>query len=192
MDGFPPALCTSGKLNMDRKSPGSTEFLDQWLKNYEVSYDHIGKIQAAGPLREKTENMMKGFPLFYNLYSVWIDTIADFQNLSLEAMKKMNDKTANMDQINPDRNKELYNIFIETYSDTFKEFLRTEHFARDMGKFTSGLIEVQKYNREMLEENFLKPMDMPTRTEMEEMGKELYSLKKKVRELTQKMNELSR
>jgi len=135
---------------------------------------------------------MKVFPLFTNLYSVWMDSITDFQNLSFEAMNRMHDKTVNMyGEISPDKCKEIYNVWIEIYSDTFKEFLRTDHFARDMGKFMSGLIEAQKYNREMLEETFLKPMNLPTSTDLDELNRELYSLKKTVKELTRKINELS-
>jgi len=55
----------------------------------------------------------------------------------------------------------------------------------------SSFIEAQKYNQEMLEESFLKPMNLPTKTEIDELNKELYSLNKKVKELTCKVNELS-
>jgi polyhydroxyalkanoate synthesis regulator phasin len=152
----------------------------------------MSELPAIGPSKEKIEKMWKGYPLFINLYSVWMDSISDFQNLSFEAINKMRDKMVDMDgEISPERNKEVYNVWIETYSDTFKEFLRTDHFARDMSKFMSGFIEVQKYNREMLEENILRPMNLPTNTDIDELNMELYSLKKTVRELTRKVNELS-
>ncbi|MFZ3166895.1 MAG: poly(R)-hydroxyalkanoic acid synthase subunit PhaE [Candidatus Methanoperedens sp.] len=178
---------------MDRSSPKSpNNFFDQWSKTCEESFGHIGKLPAVGPSREKTEKMMKVFPLFMNFYNVWMDSISDFSKLSLEAMNRMHDKTANMGcEISPEKNKEIYNIWIETYSDTFKEFLGTGHFARDMGKITSVLIDAQKYNREMLEDNLLKPMNLPTSTDIDELNRELYSLKKTVKELTRKINELS-
>jgi hypothetical protein len=177
---------------MERWGHESQNIFAPWLKAFEASLGHVGKIPAVGPSREKTEKMMKGFPLFINLYSVWIDSISDFTYLSLEAMKRMNNKTAFMgNQISPDKYKEIYNNWIEIYSDTFKEFLRSGHFARDMGKFTSGLIEAGKYNREMFEENFLKPMNLPTSTDIDEINRELYSLKKTVKELNRKINELS-
>ncbi len=173
---------------MDRWDHESPNIFAPWLK----ALGHIGKFPAVGPSREKTEKMMKGFPLFINFYSVWMDSISDFTYLSLEAMKRINDKTAFMgNQINPNKYKETYNNWIEIYSDTFKEFLRSGHFAGDMGKFTSCLIDSQKYNREMLEENILKPMNMPTSTDIDEINKELYSLKKTVKELNRKIYELS-
>ncbi len=53
----------------------------------------------------------------------------------------------------------------------------------------SYFMEYQKYNREMLEENYLKPMNLPTKTEIDEINKELYSLKKTVKELTSQIKE---
>ena len=194
MDGFifarhPPLQ----GIDMENHSLESTQkFFDLWLKTCDASLGKMAEYPAVGPARENMEKIMKGLPLFFNLYSVWIDSISDFQHLSLEAMNRMQDKTANMDgEISPEKYKELYTIWIETYSDTFKEFLRSGHFANDLGKFLSGFIDAQKYNREMLEGNYLKPMNLPTRTEIDELNKELYSLKKKVRELAEKVNELS-
>jgi hypothetical protein len=43
----------------------------------------------------------------------------------------------------------------------------------------------------MLEENILKPMNMPTSTDIDEINRELYSLKKTVKELNRKIYELS-
>lgn len=147
---------------------------------------------AMGPTREKSEKIMNGFSHFFNLYATWMDSISDFQRLSMEAMSRLQDKTANLEgEISPEKYKEFYNIWIETYSETFKEYLRSGHFASDMGKFMSSFIEVQKYNQEMLEESCLRPMNLPTKTEIDEINKELYFLKKKVMELTSKVNGLS-
>ena len=90
----------------------------------------------------------------------------------------------------PEKYKEFYNIWIDTYSETFKDFSKSGHFASDMGKLNSHLIDFQKYNREMLEENYLKPMNLPTKTQIDEINKELYSLKKTMKELTGQINAL--
>lgn len=63
-----------------------------WLKAFEASLGHIGKSRRS--IERGNRKMMKGFPLFINLYSVWMDSISDFTYLSLEAMKRMNNKTA--------------------------------------------------------------------------------------------------
>ncbi len=153
------------------------------------SLGYLNKLPAVGPTRERSERMMKGFSIFFNLYSTWADSISDFQNVSMEAMERIQDRVEG--EIGSERYKEFYNTWIETYSETFKEFMISEHFARDINKFISNIIDAQKYSQEMLEENYLKPMNLPTKTDIDDIYKELYSLRKKVKELTFKINELS-
>ncbi len=177
---------------MEKSSFESTqEFFDLWLKTYEATMGRIVEMPALGPMREKSEKMMKGFSLFVNLYAAWMDSNVNFQNVFMEAMRRMHEKTATEmeGEIDPEKYKDFYNLWVETYSETFKEFLKSGHFASDMGKLMSYLMEYQKYNREMLEENYLKPMNLPTKTEIDEINKELYSLKKTVKELTRRCHE---
>lgn len=183
MDGL---VHTHGKgMNMDNQSLESTqEFFDTWVKAYESTFGRIAELPVMGPMREKSEKIVKGLPLFFSLYSTWMDTVIDFQNISLEAMKRMNEKTGQMEGSGSERYKELYSIWIESFSDTFKEFLRSGHFASDMGKFMSSFLDVQRYNREMLEDNYLKPTNLPTKSDIDEINKELYFLKKQMKELT--------
>jgi hypothetical protein len=177
---------------MEKSSFESTqEFYDQWVNTYKATMGKLFEMPAVGPAREKSEKMMKGFSTSVNLYAAWMDSTANFQNVFLEAMRRVRLKmaTEKEGEISPD-NKDFYELGIETYSETFKEFLKSGHFASDMGKLNSCLMDNQIYNREMLEENYLKPMNLPTMTEIDEINKELYSLKKKVKELTSQIKEL--
>ena len=79
--------------------------------------------KAIKAMEEKSEKMMKGFPLYFNLYSTWVDTMADFQGISVEAMQIMNESASKIKTTEIQENpKELYNIWIDSYSETFKEF----------------------------------------------------------------------
>jgi class III poly(R)-hydroxyalkanoic acid synthase PhaE subunit len=179
---------------MEKSSFESTrEFFDIWLKNYEATYGRLMDMPALGPAREKSEKLMKEFSIGVNLYAAGMDSNINFQSVFMEAMRRMREKTATQmeGEISPEKYKEFYKIWVETYSETFKEFLKSGHFASDMGKFMSYFMEFQKYNREMLEENYLKPMNLPTKADIDEINKELYSLKKTVKELTSKIKELS-
>ncbi len=178
---------------MEKSSFESTqEFYDQWLNTYKATMGKIVEMPAMGPAREKSEKMMKGFSTFVNLYAAGMDTSSNLQSVFMEAMRKVQEKTGSEmeGEISPDKYKDFYKIWIETYSETFKEFLKSGHFASDMGKLNSYLMDFQKFNREMLEENYLKPMNLPTKTEIDEINKELYSLKKTVKELTSQIKEL--
>lgn len=164
------------------------ELFDSWLKIYESTYGRLLKAPAIGPAREKTEKIMQGIPNLAKLYASFADSAANVQNVFMEATRKTQEKAI---EAKPENPRDLYSIWLETYSDTFKEFLKSGHFAADMGKFMSDLMDVQQYNKNMLEENVLKPMNLPTKTDIEEIYKELYLLKKKVKELTSQVKSLS-
>ena len=173
----------------ETKLESSREFFDMWVKTYEATLGKITEIPAIGPSREKSEKMSKGLPLFFSLYSTWMDTVSDFQAISIEAMKRMKIKTASAEgKTDVENCKELYNVWMESYSETFKEFLKSGHFSSDMGKFMSNFLDVQKFNRDLLEENYLKPSNLPTKSDIDELNRELYSLKKQVKELSYKIN----
>ena len=181
------------RLGIKKSNFESTqEFFDMWLKIYNATTGRLVEMPALGPAREKSEKMMKGFSTFVNLYAAGMDTSSNLQSVFMEAMRKVHEKTATDmgGEISPEKCKDFYKIWIETYSETFKEFLKSGHFASDMGKLNSCLMDFQIYNREMLEENYLKPMNLPTKTEIDEINKELYSLKKTVKELTSQIKAL--
>jgi class III poly(R)-hydroxyalkanoic acid synthase PhaE subunit len=184
---------------MEKSNTGSSfestqEFFDFWLKTYQSTFGRLVEMPALGPAREKFEKQIKGFSDFVNLSTAWMESNTDLQIVFMEAMHKVREKTAAemTGDINPEQYKDFYKIWMETYSETFHEFLKSGHFANDLGKFMSRFMEFQKYNREMLEENYMKPMNLPTKTEIDEINKELYSLRKTVKELSSQVKELSR
>ncbi len=170
------------------------EFFDQWLKTYESTYGRLIEMPAMGPMRERSEKMVRSFSVSINLYTAWMESLVNFQNVFMEAMRRMREKmTTEMEgEVRPERYKDFYQLWIETYSETFKEFLKSGHFSSDMGRLTSYFVDFQKSNRDLVEENVLKPVNLPTRTEIDEMNRELYTLKKTTKNLTRDLDSLKR
>ncbi len=164
------------------------QIFDTWLNTYESTFGRLLKAPAIGPTRERTEKVLQGIPDFVNLYASWTDAAINFQNVFMEATRKTQEKIV---EEQPQTYRDFYSIWLETYADTFKEFLKSGHFAVDMGKFMSYFMDVQQYNKDMLESNYLKPMNLPTKSEIDEIYKELYMLKKQVKGLTKQVKSLS-
>ena len=186
--------CRRQCLDMETSSFKYThEFVDLWLKTYEATYGRLIEMPAIGPMREKYENVMKSVSTTADLYSAWLESYLNFQNVFMEAMRRMREKMAVQmkEEMTPEAYKDFYKTWVETYSETFKEFLKSGHFSADIGKFMSYMMEFQKNNRDMLEENYLRPMNLPTRTEIDEINREVYTLKKAVKELGNQIKELS-
>lgn len=169
------------------------DLFNAWLDTYEATLGRIVEVPALGPSREKYDKMMTGFSKFVNFYTTWMEVNSDFQKVFADAMNRVNERVAaeTGEGISPDKYKDFYNIWIETYSSSFKDFLKSGRFASDMGRFMSYFMEFQKYNREMLEENYLKQVNLPTKSDIDEINKELYSLRKKTKELARQIQELS-
>ncbi|SNQ60811.1 poly(R)-hydroxyalkanoic acid synthase subunit PhaE [Candidatus Methanoperedens nitratireducens] len=169
------------------------EFFKAWLNIYEATLGRLVEMPAIGPSRERYDKMMTGVSNFANFYTGWMELNFDFQKVFVESMKKMHEKieTEMQGEISPDKYKQLYNIWIDTYSSTFKEFMSSGHFSSEMGKFMSYFLEFQQYNREMLEENYLKQMNLPTKTDIDEINEELFALRKKTKELASQIDKLS-
>ena len=170
------------------------EFFDTWMNNYQSTFGKLTQVPAFGPIREKQEKMMKGFPVYINLYNTWVESNINFQTVFTEAMKKTYEKmiTETKGEITTTKYKDFYKIWLETYSQTLKEFMKSGHFTSDMGKLMTNFMDYQKYNKEMIEENILKPGNLPTKTEIDEINKDLYTLRKTLKDLDKKTNEISK
>ena len=178
------------------------EFMNMWTKNYQSTLGKLAQMPAFGPVREKQEKFMKSLPIYPKLYTAWIDSNINLQSVLLEATRRtfettmkhrLDSKSCAKDDksyIDPEKYKEFYKVWIDTYSDTFKEFMKSEHYASDMGKFASVFIDFQKHNREIIEENYLKPNNLPTMTHVDDIHNELYDLRKTVKGLVGDMEEL--
>ena len=169
------------------------EFFNTWLRIYEYTFGKFLEVPIMGPMREKYEKMMASYSNSINLFTAWTESLVNFHNVFMEAMYRMHEKmAAELEKgSNPEMYRDFYNIWIETYSETFKEFLKSGHFASDMGRLISYSTDFQENNQIMLEENFLKPMGLPTRTKIDEITGEIYSLKKSIKELNSQIRQLS-
>lgn len=170
------------------------DFFDMWLNSYQSTFGKLTQIPAFGPIREKQEKMMKGFPVYVNLYNTWVESNINFQTVFTEAMRKTYEKmiTETKGEITTEKYKDFYKIWLETYSETLKEFMKSGHFTSDMGKLMTHFMDYQKYNKEMIEENILKPGNFPTKTEIDEINKDLYTLRKTYKDLDKKIDEISK
>jgi class III poly(R)-hydroxyalkanoic acid synthase PhaE subunit len=170
------------------------DVFDLWAKAYQATYGRFIEMPALGPNREKIEEMRKNFDANLGLYASWLRSSASFQSVLAEATRKTREKIAEVaaEEGAEETPKDFYKVWLETYSDTFKEFLKSEDFSEDLGQLTSDLMDTQMSNQDMLEKNLLKPMNLPTRTEINEINKEVYTLRKKVKSLTKQVERLSK
>jgi hypothetical protein len=163
----------------------SHDFLEHWLKTYEATYGRIIDMPIMGPSREGADRLRKNFETAINMHAAWAQSIANYQSAFMEATQKTQEEVEKriIEGASPSSYKGYYDLWMETYSETFKKFLKSHFFATDLARVTSSSMDFQKSSRTLVEENFLRPANIPTRTEMDDLSKEVYLLKKQVKEL---------
>jgi len=168
----------------------SHDFFELWEKAYETTYGRIIDMPVMGPSREGADRLRKNFEAMINLHAAWAQSIASFQSAFMEATRRTQEKVEKQvakEGVSPSSYKGYYDLWMETYSETFKEFLKSRFFASDLAKLTSNSMDFQKSSRELIEENILRPANLPTRTEIDDLSKEVYVLKKQVKELARNL-----
>ncbi len=170
----------------DTDLQASHDFFELWRKAYEATYGRIIDMPAMGPSREGVDRLRENFEATVNLHAAWAQSLASFQSAFMEATRKTQEKVEKQvadEGISHSSYKSYYDLWMKTYSETFKEFLKSRFFATDLAKLTSNSMDFQKSSRKLVEENILRPANLPTRTEIDELSKEVYLLKKQVKEL---------
>lgn len=168
----------------------SHDFFELWLKAYEATYGKIIDVPVMGPTREGADRLRKNLEANINLHAAWAQSIASFQSAFMEATRRTQEKLEKRvaeEGVSPSSTKDYYDLWMETYSETFKEFLKSRFFASDLARLTSNSMDFQSSSRELIEENLLKPANLPTRTEIDDLSKEVYVLKKQVKELARSL-----
>jgi len=119
--------------------------------------------------------------LYMQLYQEWMGVYIDFSRVLSTTIANTNTKLL---EIAPTTQPaELYARWIQEMGDGIDTLLRDQAFAAKLGSVLSRMLDVRKKSDEFME-NFYSMMNLPTRTEMRRVYKELHSMKKKIRELS--------
>ena len=138
-----------------------------------------------GPARETSEKILKNMKASLKFYGSWANFYLKFQAPWAMAMEEIYKETAEMmkGEVSPGDYKAFYTLWMKTYEKTFDKFLRSEEFSSDLGAFVSDFTDFKKNYEDILEDH-LKKMSIPTKSDLEAAFKDIYTLKKKVRELS--------
>jgi len=87
------------------------EFYNLWLNTYQETF---GGIQSTHPSKEVFENFAQSANIYLNFYKSWITELEKLE----EKAKKLSKQTTD-----PERSKEFYNLWVNTYEKAFNSFI---------------------------------------------------------------------
>ena len=167
-------------------------FLNVFHNLFSAFDNTIGKvfhIPAVGKDREKVELIMRGFDdlavfLARNTefqYKIYITGIKAMEKV-LEAIAQ---KIKNGEEIKTFE--EFFDLWIDESEREFFEVFRTEEFSRMQGELLDSSLNVRGHFQKLME-LYLFDFPVALRSEMDDLYRTVYDLKKKVRDLEKQLN----
>lgn len=187
IQGLPQKLAEA----LQKGPQASGDVFRWWLQPYEQTWGRVLRMPPLGPTRETIGIMQKGIEAMVDYYSVTTDFWSALYQVGTEAMQKVMAELGRMYGKGqaPKTYGEFYQLWWKTNEDTVNELYKTPEFSRLLGSLVDSLMLVRKRYNEIMEE-YLKALPIPTRTEMDDLYKTLYLLKKEVKKNARQMSDL--
>jgi hypothetical protein len=178
---------------LQRGPQGYGDALRWWLPAYEQTWGRVLRMPALGPTRETIGMLQQGIEALVDYYSVMTDFWSALYKVSTEAMQQVMTELGNMSSKGqaPKSYREFYKLWWTTNEEAVQGLYQTPEFSRLLGRVVDALMLVRQRYDGIVEEN-LKSLPIPTKSEMNDLYKSLYLLKKEVRENTKRVSELKK
>ncbi len=159
---------------------------------YEREFRHFFHIPQVGLARGYQEHFNAAVDR-YNLFQTSLTEFLSLLYLPLEqSLKIMQDKLAEMTDSGklPDDSKEYYRMWIKILENHYATLFKSPEYLETLRKTLDSVNEFIIARSQMLQEA-LKILPVPSQQEMDELYKEFYLLKKKIRTIEKLIPELS-
>lgn len=175
-----------------QKGPqGYADVYHLWLQAYDQTWGRVLGMPPLGLTRETIEKFQRANEAMIEHYTATTDYSSVLYKVGMEAMQKVATNLGEMSRKGqaPKTFKEFYTLWWTTNEETVHELFKTPEFSHLLGRVTDAATQVRKRYDDVMEE-YLKALPVPTRSEMNDLYKTLYMLKKEVRKNTKQMKEL--
>jgi hypothetical protein len=176
-----------------QKGPqGYPELYRLWLQAYEQTWGRVLRMPPLGLTRETIERIQRGTKALIDHFTAMSDFSSALQREGVKAMQKVATRLEDMYNMGqaPKTFKEFYTLWWTTNEETIYELFKTEEFSHLLGRVTDATMDVRKRYDDIMEE-YLKMLPIPTRSEMNDLYKTVYQLKKEVRRNTKQSKDLA-
>jgi class III poly(R)-hydroxyalkanoic acid synthase PhaE subunit len=162
-----------------------------WNLLYEETFGSLMQSPLLGPTREINGKLLKTFDVWTELYRASVDyqiVLADVQYRSLEALMQELVTLYGQDKKITDW-REFQQISSVTADRIFEETFRQDDNLRIRGNFINKL-NGYRLQQQILMEEWMKLMNLPTRSEIDEVHQNIYALRKEVKQLKKQLAQI--
>ena len=177
---------------MQKGPQGYPELYRLWLQAYEQTWGKVLRMPPLGLTRETIGRSQRGTKALIDHFAAMNDFSSALQREGVKAMQKVATRLEDMYNMGqaPKTFKEFYTLWWTTNEETVYELFKTQEFSHLLSRVTDAAMDVRKRYDDIMEE-YLKMLPIPTRSEMNDLYKTLYQLKKEARRNTKQLKDLA-
>lgn len=164
-----------------------SELIKDLTETYEKEFSRYFKIPQVGLNRISQERSLNAVDK-HNSYQLALAEFLHMLYLPVEkSLKSLQDKMAEMTKEGPldAKAKTYYNLWIKLLEGHYMELFKQPEYKDAMGKALSALT-ASVTARQAVVNDALKQVNIPTNQDLDELSKEIYLLKKRIRALEKK------
>ncbi len=161
-----------------------------WIDVYEKEFRKFLTTPQLGLTRyyqERMREVLDKFNLFQAKMSEFTYSLFGPMEESFKVMRERVEELTRGGKL-PEDPKEYYQMWIKILEDYYSNWFRSSEYARIMNG-TLGALEEFTGARQKFLEGFLQTLSVPSYTDLDDLSKEFYELKKRVKELAKKIEQ---
>lgn len=168
------------------------DFYSSWKSAYDETIGKIIRIPPVGPSRESLEKFTRSVDAFFKLYGSTIDFYQKFQQPTIEALEKVAAKAGELSagKGGPEGFREFFNLVIDVFEARFNTLFKSPAFLHALDVNLSNWLEFKKRSDELIEA-MISSLPIPSRSEMNDLYKEIYRMRKQIKQLQAQVEALS-
>jgi len=182
-------------VNGKRKEPGKfeppgQEILKAWFDIYEKEFRKFLTVPQLGLMRFYQERIGEVFDKF-NLFQARMSEFTCFLFFPMEkSLKVMQEKIEELTREGkvPENPKDLYQMWIKILEGYYVALLKSSEYTGAMNGTLDAMEEFTMARQKFLQ-GLLQTLSIPTYTDLDDLSKDLYELKKRVKELARKIDQ---
>jgi class III poly(R)-hydroxyalkanoic acid synthase PhaE subunit len=160
-------------------------------------WSELVKLPTVGPFQAFSRDYILYMQEFFNLVQTLFQLQKDLKDYSIQlnnayskGMKEIAEKTPEK-QYNSDADPKNYrNITIDAFENAFTELFGSEEFGVIYGRILTDKLDLSKHLQNIAEQNF-KALNLPTRSEIDEISKDIHELKRTVHNMKKNLEVFS-
>jgi len=155
-----------------------------WTEIYEKEFRQFFQVPQLGLLRtyqEKTNHAVDKYNLFQSTLSEFLSMLGMPFSRTTQVMQEKLNAMAESDEL-PDDPKMYYNMWIKVLEGHFMTLFQTPEYVDTLTRTVNSLADFTAA-RDAALEDALNLLPVATKTDMDEMARELYELKKRLKKL---------